>query len=294
MDEHEQRRRRAKKRRGAAMSNQQGGHSGGNPLLVAIRRELNGHQFTTFTTEGGNALDVRCQFFPPEAAHYRGEDGEPRLIVRVDCSQPGHVCFAAPSAFDARESCNKTAIAAAVPELEQQLGAAGLTYHGGYGVAVPYITVPNRTVAADPMLAIGAIRSLLNDTHQLAPVMDRLVRTGHAAFDASTFARPEWTLQEYDHHLALLDRRGQTETAEHAERYTREVERRFARFVKRYGLRRGLVKRVLGQVGHSPRVLTAQLFRNQVVAINAQADFKAHPAMLKEIDRLLRQERWRT
>ena len=52
-----------------------------------------------------------------------------------------------------------------------------------------------------------------------------------------------------------------------------------------------LAKRVLGRIGHSPRVLNAQLFRNQVVAINAQADHRAHPAMLQTLDRLLRQER---
>lgn len=294
MDERERRRRRAKKRRAAAMSNKQGGHSGGNPLLVAVRRQLNSHEFTTFTNEGGDALDVRCQFFPPEAALYRNEDGDPRLTIRVHCSQPTHMFVAAPRAFDAREACNKTAVAAAVPQLEQLLADASLAYHGGCGLVVPYVAVPNAAVAADPMLAVGAIGSLLTSVHQLAPVMDDLIRTGHAAFDASTFAGPEWNPPEYESHLAMLDRRGLKETADHADRYTREVNRRLRRHAKRYGAGPDLAKRVLGQVGHSPRVLTALLFRNHVVAINARTDFKAHPAMLKEIDRLLRQERWST
>ena len=288
MDEHERRRRRARKRRAAEMSQ---GVAGGNPLLAAVCRELDKHSFTAVSNSDGDAVHLDCWFFPPEDAHYRDEDGQPRVLVTINCSQPGHVYVAARNAFDVRDAVNKPAVADAVPRLEQLLADAGLAYHGGWGFVTPYVTVPNGDLAANPMLALGAIASLLKDAHQLAPVMDRLIRTGYASVDASTFTVPEWSPQEYEDHLAMLDRRGRNETREHTKRYDREVKRRLMRHSRRYGADPGLAKRVLGQIGHSPRVLNAQLFRNQVLAINARADHLAHPAMLQTLDRLLRQER---
>lgn len=288
MDERERRRRRARKRRAAEMNQ---GVAGGNPLLAAVCREIGKHGFTAVPNSDGDAVHLDCWFFPPEDAHYRDEDGQPRVLVTINCSQPGHVYVAAPNAFDVRDAVNKPAVADAVPRLEQLLADAGLAYHGGCGTVLPYVTIPKSDLAADPSLALKAIISVLTRVHQLSPVMDRLIRTGCADFDASTFAVPAWNRQEYEDHLTMLDRRGVNETAEHAERFSGEVKRRLMRHVRRYGADPGLAKRVLGQIGHSPRVLNAQLFRNQVLAINARADHLAHPAMLQTLDRLLRQER---
>lgn len=288
MDERERRRRRARKHRAAEINQ---GVAGGHPLLAAVCQEIAEHGFTAVPNSDGDAVHLDCWFFPPEDAHYRDEDGQPRVLVAIDCSQPGHVYVAAPNTFDVRDACNKTAITDAVPRLEQLLTDVGLAYHGGCGTVLPYVTVPNGDLAADPRLALRAIISVLTRVHQLSPVMDLLIRTGYAGFDASTFAVPEWNRQEYEDHLTMLDRRGVNETREHAERFSSEVKRRLMRHASCYDADPGLAKRVLGQIGHSPRVVNAQLFRNQVVAINARSDHRAHPAMLQTLDRLLRQER---
>lgn len=287
MDERERRRRRARKRRAAEMNQ---GVAGGNPLLAAVCQEIGKHGFTAVPNSDGDAVHLDCWFFPPEDAHYRAEDGQPRVPVAINCSQPSQIVFKAAVAFDIRDACDKVAIEAALPRLEQLIDVR-LACHGDGRFVAPYVTVPSGALATNPMLALGAIRSLLNDIHRLAPVMDRLIRTGYAGFDASTFAVPEWNRQEYEDHLTMLDRRGVNETREHAERFSSEVKRRLMRHARRYGADPGLAKRVLGQIGHSPRVVNAQLFRNQVVAINARSDHRAHPAMLQTLDRLLRQER---
>ena len=291
MDEAERRRRRARKRRVAEMSQ---GNAGGKSLLAIVCQEIEKHGFTARRGSHGDAVYITCQFYPPEDAHYRDERGQSQVVlVTINCSHPGQIVFEAAVAFDIRDACDKVAIEAELPRLEQ-FANVRLACHGGGGFVTPYMTVPNGAVAADPVLALGAIRSLLNDIHQLAPVMDRLIRTGCAVVNASTFAVPACTDQELDDHLAMLDRRGMREMAEHKECFTREVKRRLMRHARRHGADPDLAKRVLGRIGHSPRVLNAQLFRNQVVAINAQADHRAHPAMLQALDRLLEQERLST
>jgi hypothetical protein len=284
-------RRRPRKQWAAGTRNQTVGNAGGNPLLVAVCREFDEFSFTVVSDRDGDAVHLDCRFFPPEDAHYRDGDGQPRVLVTINCSQPGHVYVAAPNTFDVRDACNKTAITDAVPRLEQLLADVGLAYHGGRGFVVPYVPVPKGALAADPRRALGAIISLLSGIDQLASVMDRLIRTGYAGFDASTFAVPEPNRQECEDHLAMLRRRGTNETGEHADRYAREVERRLVRHARRYGADPGLAERVLGKIGRSPRVVNAVLFKNQVVVINARSDHQAHPAMLQALDRLLRQER---
>jgi hypothetical protein len=291
MNVREYRLRRARKRRAKRMRNQAVGNAGGNPLLAAVCRVFDERGFTELPCRDGDAIHVDCWYAPPGPAHYKDGRGQARLEVTINCSHPTHVYVAAPGAFDVSPAIDKDAVAAAMPVLEQEVGGVELAYNEGSGVVTPYVRVPNAGMAANPMLAFEAIAYLLTRVHQLAPVMEGLIRTGHAAFDASTFASAAWTRQELRHHRATLHRRGLTETAQHGRLYTREVVRRLRRHASRYGADPGRTRRVLGQVGRSPSVVTAPLLGNRVVDVYTGSDYRAHPKMLKVLDRILRQER---
>lgn len=285
------RRRRARKQWADRTRNQAVGNAGGNPLLVAVCREFDKRGFTELPGRDGDAIHVDCWYAPPEPAHYRDAYGQPRLQVTVGCSHPTHVYVAAPGAFDVGAACDKAAVAAAVPVLARELAHVKLAYYEASGVVLPYVRVPNADMAADPQLAFKAIARLLTGVHQLAPVMEGLIRSGHAVFDASTFASPKWTRQEHWHHLAMLHRLGLNDTAQHGWRYTREVIRRLRRHASRYGADPDRSKRILGEVGRSPSVVTAPVLGNRVVDVFTGSDHRAHPRMLKVLDRILRQER---
>ena len=291
MNVKERRRRWARKQWANGTRNQAVGNAGGNPLLVAVCREFDERGFTELPGRDGDAIHVDCWFAPPEPAHYRDAHGQPRLQVTVNCSHPTHVYVAAPGAFDVGAACDKAAVAAAVPLLAQELAHVELAYNEGSGIVLPHVRVPNADMAADPRLALMAIARLLTGVHHLAPVMEGLIRTGHAVFDASTFATAKWTRQEHKHHRATLLSLGRKETAQHGRRYTREVKRRLGRHASRYVADPDRCKRVLGQVGRSPSVVTAPLLGNRVVDVYTGSDYRAHPRMLKVLDRILRQER---
>jgi hypothetical protein len=291
MNVREYRLRLARERRAKGMRNQAVGNAGGNPLLAAVCREFEKRGFTELPCRDGDAIHVDCWYAPPEPPHYKDGRGQARLEVTINCSHPTHVYVAAPGAFDTRTARDKAAVAAAMPILEQEVGGVELAYNEGSGVVMPYVRVPNADMAANPMLAFKAIARLLTRVHQLAPVMEGLIRTGHAAFDASTFTSPEWTREEHRQHRATLHRRGLTETAQHGRLYTREVVRRLQRHARRYGADPGRTRRVLGQVGRSPSVVTAPLLGNRVVDVYTGSDYRAHPKMLKVLDRILRHER---
>lgn len=293
MNVEERRRRRARKQWANGRRNQADGNAGGNPLLVAVCREFDKRGFTDLPCRDGDAIHVDCWYAPPEPAHYRDVCGQPRLQVTVNCSHPTHVYVAAPGAFDVSAAGDKTAVAAAVPILHREVADVELSYNEGCGIVLPYVRVPNADMATDPMLAFKAIARLLTRVHQLAPVMESLIRTGHAVFDASTFSAAEWSRQEHRHHRETLHRIGLNETVQHRLRYIREIKRRLGRHAKLYGADPDRSKRVLGQVGCSPRVVTAPLLGNRVVEIYTGSDYRAHPRMLKVLDRILRQERWK-